>query len=288
MDSNQTGKKGVNGMTHVDDIFVSNVTGTCVKIIIIILVAAVISYFAKCWFGPVYQSISFVVLSLLGILPIIAYYDRKIKQQSSRIIELQDHMIRTMADVIEERDASTGGHINRTANLVKVLLDAMSKDGRYSYLTQAYIDRVTSAAPLHDVGKIKIPDNIINKPGKLTPVEYEVMKKHSEYGADLVHRCIKNVEDKSYFKVAYNIALFHHERYDGKGYPTGLIGDQIPLEARIMALADVYDALVSPRVYKSPFPKAKAIAILIEGRGTQFDPDLTDIFISCLEKNEHL
>ncbi len=255
---------------------------SCLKIVAMLLVSAAISYFVFCDYGPLVVSVGFAVISAVFLIPMFVSYEKQVTSQGQRIVNLQQHMIRTIADVIEERDASTGGHIARTADLVEMLLVGMSKLPKYSFLTPANIEKIKNAAPLHDVGKIKIPDNVLNKPGKLTVVEYEVMKKHSEFGADLILRSIKNVEDKKYFSIAYNIALFHHERYDGKGYPTGISGEQIPLEARVMALADVYDALVSPRVYKEPFPKSKAIEIIKEGRGTQFDPELTDIFINCI------
>ncbi|MBQ8708435.1 MAG: HD domain-containing protein [Succinivibrionaceae bacterium] len=263
-------------------IYSSGVLLSCLKIVAMVVVSALLSYFIFNSFGTVHAVLATVIISLLMLIPMFIYYERKVTKQGQKIVSLQNHMIRTIADVIEERDASTGGHITRTADLVEMLLQGMAKLPKYSFLTEANIEKIKSAAPLHDVGKIKIPDAVLNKPGKLTVVEYEIMKKHSEYGADLIMRSIKNVEDKKYFSIAYNIALFHHERYDGKGYPTGISGEQIPLEARVMALADVYDALVSPRVYKEPFPKSKAIEILREGRGTQFDPELTDIFINCV------
>ncbi len=262
--------------------FSSGLLVSCVKIMTMLLVSALISYFLLDGYGTLAVSVGFSVLSSLFLVPMFISYEKKVTAQGQRIVTLQHHMIRTIADVIEERDASTGGHIARTADLVEMLLVGMSKMPKYSFLTPANIEKIKNAAPLHDVGKIKIPDNVLNKPGKLTVVEYEVMKKHSEFGADLIMRSIKNVEDKKYFSIAYNIALFHHERYDGKGYPTGISGDQIPLEARVMALADVYDALVSPRVYKEPFSKSKAIEIIREGKGTQFDPELTEIFINCI------
>ena len=143
--------------------------------------------------------------------------------------------------------------------------------------------RQISASPLHDIGKIKVPDRILNKPAKLDKDEYEIIKKHAKYGADIINRTMKTT-DQEYFEIAYNIALSHHERWDGTGYPNGIKCEEIPLEARIMALADVYDALVSERIYKKPFDKEASINIIKEGKGTQFDPRLTDLFIRAIEK----
>ena len=130
-----------------------------------------------------------------------------------------------------------------------------------------------------------VSDSILNKPGKLTPEEYDIMKKHSEYGAQVIQNSMKNVDDDTYINVAINIAKYHHERYDGTGYPEGLKGEQIPLEARIMSLADVYDALISKRPYKEAFSKEKAMQIIKEGMGTQFDPELTPIFLEVIQQS---
>jgi HD-GYP domain-containing protein (c-di-GMP phosphodiesterase class II) len=145
-----------------------------------------------------------------------------------------------------------------------------------------FLNNVQLAAPLHDMGKIRIPDAILNKPGRLTDEEYAVMKRHSAYGAEIIEKTLQVIEEEDYYNVAKNIARHHHERWDGKGYPDGLKGGEIPLEARIMALADVYDALLSKRVYKEAFSKEKACEILREGAGTQFDPDLTRLFLKSL------
>ena len=138
------------------------------------------------------------------------------------------------------------------------------------------------AAAMHDIGKIKIPDRILNKPGRLTDEEYDIMKKHSIYGAEIIRKAMGDIEETDYITVAYNIARYHHERYDGKGYPDGLKGEDIPLEARVMALADVYDALISERVYKKAFSVEKAKEIILDGSGTQFDPCLVPLFLECV------
>lgn len=202
--------------------------------------------------------------------------------QSLRVEKIQQSVISSLATVVEERDENTGEHIQRTSEYVRMLSDAMKADSRYVSVSAEFLNNVQLAAPMHDMGKIRIPDAILNKPGRLTDEEYAVMKRHSAYGAEIIEKTLRVIEEEDYYNVAKNIARHHHERWDGKGYPDGLKGGEIPLEARIMALADVYDALVSKRVYKEAFSKEKACEILREGAGTQFDPDLTRLFLKSL------
>ena len=202
--------------------------------------------------------------------------------QSLRVEKIQQSVISSLATVVEERDENTGEHIQRTSEYVRMLSDAMKADSRYVSVSGEFLNNVQLAAPMHDMGKIRIPDAILNKPGRLTDEEYAVMKRHSAYGAEIIEKTLRVIEEEDYYNVAKNIARHHHERWDGKGYPDGLKGEEIPLEARIMALADVYDALVSKRVYKEAFSKEKACEILREGAGTQFDPDLTRLFLKSL------
>ena len=164
------------------------------------------------------------------------------------------------------------------------LLLRMRKHAGYSGLTENYCSNVALAAPMHDIGKIRIPDAILNKPGKLTKEEFEIMKRHAAFGGDIIRKTMSDVEEREYCDIAYNIARYHHERYDGTGYPDGLIGDEIPLEARVMALADVYDALVSDRVYKKAFSGEEARNIIMESSGTQFDPNLVPLFLECVKE----
>ncbi len=203
--------------------------------------------------------------------------------QSIRVERIQRSIISSLAAVVEERDENTGDHIQRTETLVERLLDRMKNTSLYSHLSDDYCSYVVFGAPMHDIGKIKIPDAILNKPGRLTKEEFDIMKKHSEYGGDIICKTMVDVEEKEYCDIAYNIARHHHERYDGTGYPDGLKEEEIPLEARIMSLADVYDALVSERVYKKAFPKDEAVKIIKEGSGTQFDPNLVPLFLECVE-----
>jgi HD-GYP domain-containing protein (c-di-GMP phosphodiesterase class II) len=161
----------------------------------------------------------------------------------------------------------------------------LKKNGKHlDVLTDSYIEDVVNSAPLHDIGKIKIPDSILNKPGKLTDEEYEIMKTHTTAGKKILEKAIDTMEGDNYLKEARNMAAYHHERWDGKGYPEGLHGEVIPLSARIMAIADVFDALTSPRIYKPAFPLAKALDIITDGSGTQFDPKCVEAFMDSLSE----
>ncbi len=230
-----------------------------------------------------YDIMNTVTFTVVGILFYTVICVRNVHEiyQNNRVQKLQNDVISSLAMVIEERDESTGEHILRTEGYIKQLSDAMKGVKEYSDIKADYYENILHAAPLHDIGKIKIPDSILNKPGRLTAEEFELIKKHSEYGADIINRTLDTAE-RDYFDIAYNIALYHHERYDGTGYPKGLSGNDIPLEARMMALADVYDALVSERVYKKALSADESIRIIESGRGTQFDPALTDLFIKTL------
>ena len=182
---------------------------------------------------------------VVGMVLYAVICSRNIRElyQSVRIEKIQKSVISSLATVVEERDESTGGHITRCEAYVERLLERMKERGGFSELTDRYCGNVVLAAAMHDIGKIKIPDSILNKPGRLTEEEYEIMKKHSEYGEEIIQKTMSDIEEEEYCRIARNIARYHHERYDGKGYPDGLKGEDIPLEARIMALADVYDAL---------------------------------------------
>ena len=222
--------------------------------------------------------------SLVGIVLYVLMCTRNVRElyQGVRIEKIQKSVITSLATVVEERDEDTGGHIMRCEDYVERLLKEMREKSHYSNLTNDYCENIVLAAAMHDIGKIKIPDYILNKPGRLTEEEFEVMKKHSEYGAEIIQKTMSDIEEEEYCKIAFNIAKYHHERYDGTGYPTGLEREDIPLEARVMALADVYDTLISPRVYKKAFSEEKAKAIILEGSGTQFDPVLVPLFLKCV------
>jgi len=210
---------------------------------------------------------------------------RSIRRLSENTVQMQDGLIITMADLVENRDADTGAHIQKTAAYVNIIVRGLKKKGYYAEkITPKFMSDVVRSAPLHDVGKINIPDNVLNKPGKLTDEEYEIMKTHTTAGMKIMEKAIDTVGGENYLKEARNMAAYHHERWDGKGYPEGLHGEVIPLSARIMAVADVFDALTSPRVYKPPFPLEKALAIIEEGKGTQFDEKCVEVFMDSLDE----
>lgn len=205
----------------------------------------------------------------------------QLMERSKRIGEIQENVIVGLANLIESRDGSTGKHVKNTQGYVELIVGELSGRGLFAdILDEEYMQNTCKAAPLHDIGKIKIPDSILQKPGKLTPEEYETMKKHTVYSTDVIKGIIGDVENEEYVRVASDIAMYHHERWDGTGYPAGLKGEEIPLCARIMAVADVFDALYEERCYKQPVrPMEKVLGILEEGKGLQFDPVIVEIFI---------
>ena len=214
---------------------------------------------------------------------------RKVAERTQALENTQVATIHAMANLAEWRDPETGAHIKRTQNYVRALAVALAQKPEYSaMLTPSYIEQLQMSAPLHDVGKVAIPDAILQKPGKLTPEEFDEMKTHTSQG----HRLLSAAEDelggRSFLHTANEIAHSHHERWDGKGYPLGLKGEEIPLAARIMSVADVYDALRSKRVYKPAMPHEKAASIIVEGRGTQFDPDVVDVYVTIQDELEQI
>ena len=205
-----------------------------------------------------------------------------VEHQNEVISKLQNGLILVLADMVESRDKCTGDHVRKTAAYADIILRQLKKEGVYrEQLTDAFMEDVVNSAPLHDVGKIQVSDTILNKPGKLTDEEFEIMKTHTSAGAEIISRAMDMVseENSGYLKEARNLAHYHHEKWNGKGYPCGLAGEDIPLSARIMAVADVFDALVSRRSYKDGFPFEKAMAIITEGAGSHFDPKVVDAFV---------
>jgi len=198
--------------------------------------------------------------------------ETEVKEKTKHILEMQDDLVLGMATMVESRDNSTGGHIRRTSKGVRMLVSEMTLDPGFS-------ENLIKAAPMHDIGKIAVDDEILRKPGRFTPEEYEQMKKHSPEGARILREILVDFDDEDFKRIAVNVAHYHHERWDGRGYPDGLKGEEIPLEARIMAVADVYDALVSKRVYKDKMSFEDADRIIREGMGTQFDPELLDVYL---------
>ncbi|MBR3102634.1 MAG: HD domain-containing protein [Lachnospiraceae bacterium] len=205
------------------------------------------------------------------------------RNKSEAINKMQSALLITMADMVESRDSDTGAHVLKTAAYVRIILQGLKRNGYYiEKLSDKYMRDVEMSAPLHDVGKINIPDAILNKPGKLTDEEYEIMKTHTTAGKKILENAISSMEGDNYLKEARNMAAYHHERWDGKGYPEGLHGEVIPLSARVMAIADVFDALSSERVYKPAFPFEVAIKIIQDGAGTQFDPLCVEVFLESV------
>ena len=206
-----------------------------------------------------------------------------------QVTKMQSGMISFMAEVVENRDDNTGGHIRRTANYVEGIAKELKRKGVYSeILTDAYIRDMVVAAPLHDIGKIHIPDAVLNKPGKLTEEEFEIMKTHTVAGKELLAHAKAELGESGYLNMAVEMAAYHHEWWNGKGYPYGISGEEIPLCARIMAVADVFDALTSKRCYKNAMPLEKAYAIIREESGTHFEPAVVEAFFAVADDIEKM
>ena len=217
-----------------------------------------------------------------------SYNDRlmaDVEAKTAHIQEMHDQLILSLATMVESRDNSTGGHIRRTSMGVQILLGEMSGK-EFPELTEAFRKKLIKAAPMHDLGKIAVDDVILRKPGRFTPEEFDKMKEHAAAGSRIVHEILKDTDDDEFHVIAESVAQFHHERWDGSGYPDGLKGEEIPLEARIMAVADVYDALVSKRVYKERMSFEKADSIMMEGMGSQFAPEMKDVYCRARPKLE--
>lgn len=205
---------------------------------------------------------------------------RRLSNMNKELEKNQEVTILSLAAVAETRDNETGDHLMRTKSYIEVLAHYMKHNQKYkTYLTASKIDIIVNSSPLHDIGKVGVPDQILLKPGKLTPVEFEEIKKHPTYGRDALQIAKDKLGSNSYLDIAREIAYTHHEKWDGSGYPNGIKEYEIPLPGRLMALADVYDALISKRVYKDAFSHDSAKSIILEGKGTHFDPEIVDAFI---------
>jgi putative two-component system response regulator len=225
------------------------------------------------------------------------WLEAEVHRRMRENVLVRDLGIRALASISEARDNETGRHIVRTQNYVEILARHLARHPRFAAaLDGDRLDMVVKAAPLHDVGKVGVPDSILLKPGRLTPEEFDIMKTHATIGANAIERAIgqamAGVGDGeaeqargafAFMRVAHEIALGHHEKWDGSGYPAGLAGDAIPVSARLMALADVFDALMSKRVYKPAMGVEETTRIIVEGRGRHFDPDVVDAFLACRE-----
>lgn len=209
------------------------------------------------------------------------FLEKEIEKRTKDIIAIQNVTIFAMASLAETRDNETGNHIKRTSNYVKILAKKLQNHPKFrAYLTDEMIDTLYKSAPLHDIGKIGIPDHILLKPAKLTPEEFKIMKTHTTLGKEAIEHAEKELGyEVDFLKTAKEIAYSHQEKYDGSGYPLGLKGDEIPISARLMCIADVYDALRSKRIYKDSFDLQTTLKIMKEGKGTHFDPDMVDAFL---------
>lgn len=214
-----------------------------------------------------------------------AELSEEVEAKTARIVQMHNNLILSMATMVESRDNSTGGHIKRTSDCIRILIDEIRKDNKLK-LSDEFCRNLIKAAPMHDLGKIAVPDNILKLERRYEPEEFEKMKSHAAEGAKIVHNILKDTDDDAFHVLAENVAHYHHERFDGSGYPDGLKGEEIPIEARIMAIADVYDALVSKRCYKESMSFEDADRIIMEGMGTHFDPQLKDYYVKARPRLE--
>ena len=231
--------------------------------------------------GHLYKALTKMCNDSIGFI-------RRLEKAAERIQNMQDEIIINFAEMVEARDTSTGNHIKKTAFYVEAIAKELYKEGKFKdILDEAYIAKLKRSAPLHDIGKIAVSDLILNKPGKLTDDEFAIMKSHTTEGWHILTKIEENASDSmddDYLKEATEMAHYHHEKWDGTGYPTGIKGAGIPLSARIMAVADVFDALVAERVYKKPFTYEKAMQIITEGSGKHFDPTVVEAFTKISQK----
>jgi putative two-component system response regulator len=213
------------------------------------------------------------------------HIDELIRERTEHLELLHTGIIHIMADLVERHDENTGKHIERTTEYMRILIEAMTQKGIYVEETKNWdTDSVILSARLHDVGKIRIPDSILNKPGSLTKEEFEKVKTHSAEGERIIEKAIKRTGDVEFLLNAKLIAAYHHERWNGKGYPYSLKGTEIPLQGRLMAIIDVYDALVSERPYKKAFSHDEAVELITKESGEHFDPLIVEVFIGAIEQ----
>ena len=236
----------------------------------------VIDFITKPFSAPVLQN---RIKTHLDIDELIRERTMQLQEKSEQLQALQSGTVFVLADMVENRDQGTGGHIERTEMYIRILLDAMVERGLYSdEIKTMDLDLFSSSARLHDVGKITVSDIILNKPGKLTDEEFDKMKTHTVEGVRIIDQIVSRTGNIEFLQNAKLFAGYHHERWDGRGYPNGISGAEIPLQGRIMAFADVYDALISERPYKKPFTADEAVNLIMENKGTQFDPYIAEVF----------
>lgn len=209
-----------------------------------------------------------------------------LEDPSIRRLEIYNQeMVTSFSTLVESRDNSTGGHIKRTKSYVTIIVNKMMGDDKYKkIMTKDYSQDIIDASPMHDIGKIATPDYILQKPGKLTIEEFNVIKEHASKGGEIINETFKDIDDQEFLHIAYECARYHHEKYNGCGYPEGIKGEEIPLHARIMAIADVFDAVSAKRCYRDALPLDVCFKIIEEGRGTDFDPHLVDLFLEAKDQ----
>jgi len=215
-----------------------------------------------------------------------AFLEAEVERRTAEIEAIRDVTMVSLGSLAETRDNETGNHIRRTQRYIKILAEALVDEARFkSFLSGGTVGLLYKSAPLHDIGKVGIPDDILKKPGKLSPAEFEIMKTHTTLGRDAISAAVGRLGSPAAFlSVALEIAWAHHEKWDGSGYPRGLAGDAIPIPGRLMAIPDVYDALISRRVYKDAYSHAEAVEIIASGSGKQFDPGIASVFMKVKER----
>lgn len=215
--------------------------------------------------------------------------ESEVSRKTAQLKNLQIQMVNGFAAIVENKNLITGDHIQRTSGYVDAIARELKRTGKFEHiLTDSYLKKLKMAAPLHDIGKVSIPDQILDKPDKLTKEEFEIIKTHSMNGAKIIEKTMAGSDDKEYFEMAKEVARYHHEKWDGNGYPSGLAGADIPLDARIMAVADVFDALVSERPYKRPYTLPEAFDIICNESGSHFDPEIVEAFLNIKAEIEEM
>lgn len=237
--------------------------------------------------GSVYQSIfpDTLISSIGPTMMLLGLYVNVEDPAMKELTRYHEEMVMGFATLVESRDNSTGGHVKRTTRYVELLTCELRKRGYYkNVLTRDYVKNLLLAAPMHDIGKIAVPDAILQKPGKLTTEEFEIMRTHAWKGGEIIQETFSRMGNEQYLDMAYEIALYHHEKWNGKGYPFGLKCEDIPLCARIMAVADVFDAVSADRCYRAAMPLEKCFEIIAEGSGQDFDPLLAEVFLDIKDE----